>query len=100
MANQANAVAFRLEFAASCAKIQGRYRFGLLQGGMDVSFTGEFVRLDDFTAFCDEFRMIDADTMIGKWVEPEVHPPLARALADYLEPSGGRFAFYYILTRV
>jgi hypothetical protein len=99
LANQANPVAFRLQFSKAGSKMEGRYRFGLLKGGMDVSFTDEFVRLDDFTAFHDEIRMIDQDTMIGKWVAPDIHPLLARGIEDYLEPAGGRFAFYYILKR-
>jgi hypothetical protein len=100
LANRANPVAFRLQFKVRGSKVEGRYRFGLLIGAMKVEFTDEFVRLDDFTAFHDEIRFIDPETLIGKWVAPDVHPLLTRGLQDYLEPVGGRFAFYYILKRV
>ncbi len=97
--NRANPLLFELTFTRRRAKLEGRYRFGILAGSMEPSFTGEFLRLDDFTAFHDEIRLIDEETMIGKWVSPELPPGLLRAIEDYLEPEGGRFAFYYVLTR-
>ena len=57
----------------------------------------------DFTRFHDEIRMIDAQTMIGKWVSTAapawLNPLLQKALAGYLEPGENRIAFYYLLTR-
>jgi hypothetical protein len=79
--------------------VEGRYRFGLLSGGMQVEFTEEFVRLVDFTEFHDEIRLIDPDTMIGKWVSPELNPVLLTAIRNYVEPGKNRLAFYYILKR-
>ena len=97
--NQANPVAFRLTFRQVGNQVEGRYRLGLLSGSMDVSFSEEFVRLDDFTQFHDEIRAIDQDTLIGKWISPEMAPGLLNALEDYVEPSADRFGFYYVLTR-
>jgi cholesterol oxidase len=97
--NQANPVLFRLRFTPVNGRLEGRYRLGLLRGEMEVGFTEEFVRLEDFTTFHDEIRAIDADTLIGRWVSPELPAELLGALSDYLEPGAGRIAFYYILRR-
>jgi hypothetical protein len=98
--NQANPVAFHLSFRqAGGGKIEGRYRLGLLSGEMEVARTPEFIQLVDFTSFHDEIRMIDSETLIGKWVSPELNPDLLGGLGSYLEPRGDRFAFYYILKR-
>lgn len=103
--NQVNPVAFRLNFKPAASGVEGRYRFGLLSGSMKVQFTDEFVRLIDFTSFHDEIRIIDDQTMIGKWVSPSGqswlnNALLRKALEGYLEPGKDRFAFYYLLTRV
>jgi hypothetical protein len=98
--NQANPVLFRLKFTPAGGKLEGRYRFGLLRGEMDVSFTEEFVRLDDFTNFHDEIRAAGADLLIGKWVSPELPAELLGALSDYMEPGADRIAFYYVLRRM
>jgi hypothetical protein len=64
-----------------------------------VDLTDEFVRLTDFTPLHDEIRMTGSDTMVGKWVTPELPPALSAALRDYLELDNGRAAFYYVLKR-
>ena len=97
--NQANPAVFRLGFKTVGGKVEGRYRFGLLSGGMKVEFTDEFVRLVDFTQFHDEIRLIDEETLIGKWVSPELSPLLLPGLRNYLEPGQDRVGFYYILKR-
>ncbi len=97
--NQANPVLFRLSFRAAGNQVEGRYRFGLLSGQMKVEFTEEFVRLVDFTAFHDEIRLIDPDTLIGKWVSPDMSPVLLAWLRNYVEPGANRLGFYYILKR-
>ena len=97
--NQLNPVAFHLTFKTAGGQVEGRYRFGLLSGEMKVEFTNDFVRLVDFTTFHDEIRLIDADTMIGKWVSIDLDPMLLQSLQDYIEPHSDRFAFYYILNR-
>ncbi len=98
--NQANPVLFRLSFKAVGNQVEGRYRFGLLSGQMKVEFTQDFVRLVDFTTFHDEIRMIDQETLIGKWVSTEMSQLLLAGLSNYIEPGQNRLAFYYILKRV
>ena len=103
--NQLNPVAFRLRFIPTTNGVEGRYQFGILSGQMQVQFTGEFVRLIDLTSFHDEIRMIDAKTMIGKWVSPTSpewlkNAALTEALHGYLEPGQDRLAFHYLLTKV
>jgi len=98
--NQANPVTFRLGFRQTPeGKIEGRYRLGLLNGEMEVARTEEFVQLIDFTSFHDEIRILDDETLVGKWVSPELNPAMLPGLGSYLEPSGNRFVFYYILKR-
>jgi hypothetical protein len=97
--NRANPVLFRLSFKRNGEQVEGKYRFGLLQGGMQVDFTDEFVRLTDFTPLHDEIRMTGSDTMVGKWVTPDLPQSMAGVLRDYLELDNGRLAFYYVLKR-
>lgn len=101
--NRLNPVAFRLRFMTTGAGVEGRYRFGILSGATRVEFTNEFARLIGGTAFHDEIRMIDEDTMIGKWASPSSvlvqAPVLRQALEGYLEADQSRLAFYYLLKR-
>lgn len=102
--NQLNPVAFRLKFLPASNGVVGHYQFGILSGSMQVQFTDEFVELVDFTRFHDEIRMIDNQTMIGKWVSPSApawlnNSLVHKALEGYLEPGKDRLAFYYLLTR-
>jgi len=57
--------------------------------------------LMDSTSFHDEIRMLDNETLIGKWFSPELNTGLLRCLGAWLEPTaaGDRFAFRYILRR-
>jgi cholesterol oxidase len=102
--NQLNPVAFRLRFIPTASGVEGRLRFGLLSGKKEVELTDEFVRLIDSPMLPDEIRMIDDQTMIGKWVFG-LQPPwlknaaLEKALSGYLEPGQDRFALYYILKK-
>jgi hypothetical protein len=102
--NQLNPVAFRLRFVPTASGVEGRFRFGLLSGKKEVEFTDEFVRLIGSPMLRDEIRMIDDQTMIGKWVfgsQPTwlKNTPLEKALSGYLEPGQNRFTLYYILRR-
>ncbi len=97
--NQFNPAAFHLAFKAAGNQVEGRYRFGLLNGAMQVEFTPDFVRLVDFTEFHDEIRMIDQETLIGKWISPDLSPLLLAGLRNYVEPGSNRLAFYYLLKR-
>ncbi|MGH9431621.1 MAG: hypothetical protein ACRD3T_08765, partial [Terriglobia bacterium] len=98
--NQLNPVAFHLGFKQSGTQIEARYRFGLMSGASQVQMTDEFAQLVAPPACLNEIRMIDADTMIGKWVSAELSPNLLTGLRSYSEPAGDRCAFYYVLARV
>jgi hypothetical protein len=97
--NQLNPVVFQLAFATQGTQLQARYKFGLISTGTQVAMTPEFVRLSDFTALQGEIRMIDNDTLIGKWVAPDLSS-LADPLRNFVEPGPNQLTFYYILTRV
>jgi cholesterol oxidase len=102
--NQLNPVAFHLRFIPTTTGVQGRFQFGILSGSMQVQFTDEFVELLDFTTIHDEIRLIDDQTMIGKWVCPPSptwlnNSSLETALDGYLEPGINCLSFYYVLTR-
>ena len=97
--NQLNPVVFQLAFATQGAQLQASYKFGLISTGAQVVMTPEFLRLSDFTAFQGEIRMIDNDTLIGKWIAPDLSS-LADPLRNFVEPGPNQLTFYYILTRV
>jgi cholesterol oxidase len=98
--NQFNPVAFQLGFAAQGTQLQARYKFGLISTGAQVEMTPEYIRLSDFTAFQGEIRMIDNDTLIGKWVASDLLSTLADPLRNCVEPGPNQLTFYYILARV
>jgi len=61
--------------------------------------TQQFVRLGDFTAFQGGIRMIDNDTLIGKWMAADLSA-LADPLRNFVEPGSNQLTFYFILTRI
>jgi hypothetical protein len=97
--NQLNPVVFELAFKQAGAQVECHYRFGLVSVQSQVNMTNDFVRLADPTGFHDEIRIIDQNTLIGKWVSPELGPAFLDGLRSYLEPAANGFVFYYILTR-
>lgn len=97
--NQLNPVVFRLAFTAQGTQIKASYTFGIISGESKVEMTPEFVELSDFTSFQDEIRMIDNDTLIGKWVSTDLPSNLVDPLRNYVEPASNQLAFYYVLTR-
>jgi hypothetical protein len=98
--NQMNPVVFQLSFTNQGTQLRASYKFGLISGESQVEMTPEYVQLSDFTSFQEQIRMIDNDTMIGKWVSSDIFPSLADPLRNYVEPGSSQLAFYYILTRV
>jgi hypothetical protein len=96
--NQLNPVVFQLAFTAQGTQLQARYKFGLIGTGTQVQMTQEFVRLSDFAGFQGQIRMIDNDTLIGKWVAADLSA-LADPLRNFVEPGPSQLTFYYILTR-
>ena len=97
--NQLNPVVFQVAFATQGTQLQARYKFGLLTGAAHVETTQEFVRLTDFTPVQGEIRMIDNNTLIGKWAVTDLPSPLAAALRDFVELASNQLKFYFILTR-
>jgi hypothetical protein len=97
--NQLSPVVFQLAFATQGTQLQARYKFGLISTGTQVEMTQEFVRLSNFTAFQGEIRMIDNDTLIGKWIASDLLSSLTDPLRSFLEPGSNQWTFYYILTR-
>ena len=98
--NQLNPVVFQLVFATQGIQLQARYKFGLISTGTQIEMTPEYVRLGDLTAFQGEIRMIDNDTLIGKWVASDLLSTLADPLRNFVEPGSNQLTFYYVLTRV
>jgi hypothetical protein len=104
----------RLAGAASLAfenkpdgRLEARYQlFGLIEGLVVPSFVTDHFRLDDFTPFHDEIRVVTKDLMVGRYVV-EVPPGLASVLPatsiGLLHSEGDAenrtFGFYYVLTR-
>ncbi len=97
--NQLNPVVFQLAFAVQGTQLQARYKFGLISTGTQVEMTPEYVRLSDATVFQGEIRMIDTDTLIGKWVASDLLSTLADPLRNFVEPGANELTFYYILAR-
>jgi hypothetical protein len=98
--NQLNPVVFQLVFATQGTQLQARYKFGLISTGAQVEMTPEFVQLSDLSVFQGEIRMIDNDTLIGKWAATDLQPTLADPLRCYVEPGSNQVTFYFILTRM
>jgi hypothetical protein len=87
-------------FTAQGTQLQARYKFGLISTGTQVEMTPEFAQLSDFSVFQGEIRMIDTDTLIGKWATADLLSTLADPLRNFVEPGSNQLTFYYILTRV
>ncbi len=88
--------------------LQANYQFlGLLEGLAEPVFGQDHFRLNDFTRFHDEIRLLDADTMVGKYLTA-TPPVLANLFGDQslglLQNEKGadgtaQFGFYYVLRR-
>ena len=102
--NRVNPVAFRLRFIPTASGVEARFRFGLLSGKKDVEFTDESARLVDAPGLQGEFRMIDGNTLIGKWVSSAqpawLSTLLQKALYGYLEPGRGQCTLYCFLRKI
>ena len=55
---------------------------------------------DDLPAGTSDMRMLNADTLIGKWSAPTLPQALLGALRGYVEPYAGEVVFYYLLKRM
>ena len=59
----------------------------------------EFARVSDASAVQGEIRMIDANTLIGKWVVADLLASLVDPLRHFTEPGPSQVTFYFVLTR-
>jgi hypothetical protein len=82
--NQYNPVLFECAIAADGAVT---YKFGIA-AALEFKQSG-----------LTGLKKVDADTMIGKWALPAVELPMLNGLQDCIEPAGGRFHFYFVLSR-
>ena len=69
------------------------YRLGLPGVGGQVHWT------DDLTPSSNDMRVLDDNTVLGKWTAATLDPAITPALRNYVEPYAGHFTFYYILQR-
>ena len=74
-------------------------RFGLVSSESHVDYAGDLTRVVDSATIGTELRMIDADTLIGKWALPEVRPGWLSGLDRYLHLVLGQFVIYFVLKR-
>jgi hypothetical protein len=104
-ANHAGAVAF-LQFSnLPDGRFVARYDLmGLMEGLVTPDFLKDHFQLTDFTVFHDEIRKVTGDLLVGKYVT-ELPGPLAGLVSNssfglFHSETGGKFGFYYMLTRV
>lgn len=69
------------------------YRLGLPGAPGQVSWT------EDLPSSSNDMRLLDKDTVIGKWTAPSLDIALMRSLRNYIEPYRDHCTFYYILER-
>lgn len=89
-------------------RLESRYQFlGLLEGHSTPLFNADHFRMDDFTHFHDEIRVLNQDLLIGKYIT-ETPPGLPNLFGEnslglFHSEKGAdgktRFGFYYTLRR-
>ena len=97
--NQVSPVILEGSFQSRGAQADARYRIGLLSREAAAEATADLVMVRDATGLQAEIRMIDAETLIGRCVAPELDPVLAAVVRHCAEPRGGRFLLRFILKR-
>lgn len=103
-ANQLGAIAY-LQFSSKPdGNFEARYQLlGLMEGLVVPSFLKDHFQLNDFTPFHDEIRKVNEDYLVGKYVT-ELPAAVASlvgnsSLGVVHSEAGGKFGFYYTLTR-
>lgn len=86
-------------------QFKARYQLmGLMEGLVTPAFLKDHFQLTDFTTFHDEIRKAGSDFLVGKYVTtlPQVVSALTAnsSLGIFHAEEGGRFGFYYTLTRM
>jgi cholesterol oxidase len=103
-ANQAAGLAYLQFDNKPDGRFEARYELlGLMEGLLVPSFLTDHFQLNDFTPFHDEIRKVSNDLLVGKYVTT-LPPALASVLGSssfglFHAEAGGRFGFYYVLTR-
>ncbi len=103
--NQVNPVAFHVRFLPTANGAEARFSFGLGPAGGPTYWTDEFARLVASAGIAEEMRIVDDQTMLGRWVSaPSAlwlrDPVLQPALCGYLEPRQNSMVLNYVLERV
>jgi cholesterol oxidase len=88
LVNQANPLLFHLEAQPASGGVTIRTQLGPLTG----------CTLDAAT-LATMFRVIDNQTLLGKWTAPDLHPLAQPGLSDFLEPQPEGFAINFVLKR-
>jgi hypothetical protein len=82
--NQANPLLFHLEVSAAG---EARYRFG------------PGAPLSAIAPLAADLRLVDNQTLLGKWTVADLHPLTTPGLSGFLEPQDAGFAFYFVMKR-
>jgi cholesterol oxidase len=104
-ANAAGSVAYLQFQNLADGKFTARYDLmGLMEGLVTPDFLKDHFQLTDFTVFHDEIRKVTGDLLVGKYVT-QLPGPLATLVSNssfglFHSEAGGKFGFYYMLTRV
>jgi hypothetical protein len=93
--NQANPAVFHVSFREEDGEIAAAYRLG--PGGGDLS--PEFRIRRSLSSFQEDLRVIDDQTMLGRWTLPDLSPGLFLGLRDFVETGKGRPSVRWVLTR-
>lgn len=104
-ANQAGGIAYLQFRNQPDGRFVARYQLmGLMEGLVTPTFLKDHFQLNDFTPFHDEIRKVDDDFLVGKYVTqlPAVISPLVSnsSIGLFHSEDGGKFGFYYTLTRM
>jgi cholesterol oxidase len=103
-ANHAGGVAYLQFRNQPDGRFVARYELmGLMEGLITPTFLKDHFELSDFTTFHDEIRKAPGDLLVGKYVTqlPAVIGPLVSnsSMGLFHTEAGGKFGFYYTLTR-
>jgi hypothetical protein len=103
-ANEAGGIAYLQFNSKPDGSFEARYELmGLMEGLVVPKFLQDHFQLNDFTPFHDEIRKVSDDFLIGKYMT--TLPAGVAALVGnasfglFHSEDGGRFGFYYTLTR-
>src|ERR1041385_6391754 len=103
-ANHAGGIAYLHFSRKPDGRFEARYELlGLMEGLVTPKFLQDHFQLTDFTPFHDEIRKVSANLMVGKYMTTlpaEVAALVGNtSLGLFHGEPGGRFGFYYMLTR-